>query len=154
MCVRARACVCVTYRPWNSVFLVAGSPTLCCVMCMSNRIRKPPVHVGGKRHCTHRYVQQTLFNMVCMQNIHLANQAKTQRWSHCNQRSNAERTSCFYIIIHGACLSFPRTLMLTSIYFLEIHLHTVVYLNLNLNHAFIIKMKTYQQRWVTTMWLH
>lgn len=30
--------------------------------------------------------------------------------------------------------------MLTSIYFLEIHLHTVAYLNLNLNHTFIIKM--------------
>lgn len=29
--------------------------------------------------------------------------------------------------------------MLTSIYFLEIHLHTVAYLNLNLIQAFIIK---------------
>lgn len=44
------------------------------------------------------------------------------------------------VITHSEFLSLPRTLMLTSIYFLEIHLHTVAQLNLNLNQAFVIKM--------------
>lgn len=99
--------------------------SLLCNVCEQSRQETPSTCRWQRTDCTHRYVQQTLFNMVYMQNIHVANQATTQRWSHCNQRRGNAETSCLYMITHSAFLSLPRTLMLTSMCFLEIHLHTV-----------------------------
>lgn len=119
----------MTYRPRNSVFLVAGLPTLCCVMCMSNHVRKPPVHVGGRGQTVHTdmYSKHSLIWSIC----------KTYTWPTRLQPKDEVTVSrggamlkgpavCLCTVItHSEFLSLPRTLMLTSIYFLEIHLHTV-----------------------------
>lgn len=53
--------------------------SLLCNVYEQSRQETPSTCRWQRTDCTHRYVQQTLFNMVYMQNIHMANQATTQR---------------------------------------------------------------------------
>lgn len=99
------------------------------VMCMSNHVRKPPVHVGGRGQTVHTdmYSKHSLIWSIC----------KTYTWPTRLQPKDEVTVSrggamlkgpavCLCTVItHSEFLSLPRTLMLTSIYFLEIHLHTV-----------------------------
>lgn len=53
--------------------------SLLCNVYEQSRQETPSTCRWQRTDSTHRYVQQTLFNMVYMQNIHVANQATTQR---------------------------------------------------------------------------
>lgn len=79
--VRARAYVCVRDIQTMEQCVLGGwfAHSVLCNVYEQSHQETPSTCRWQKTDCTHRYVQQTLFNMVYMQNIHLANQAKTQR---------------------------------------------------------------------------